>query len=173
MSGVRYYLTIQDAISEYLGRAVSWLCLVIIAVLIFEIISRYFFMRPSDWSHNLSTMLYGSLCILAGVYTLKHQAHVRIDIFYRALPKKWQAVVDLLSGMLVIVILGFFLKMSWDFAYQSWSSGEVSSKSTWRPPLYPFKAMLPVAISLMILQQIAECVRGILILLSDGKTQQV
>ena len=72
MSAVTRYLVAQDGLSEFVGRAISWLTLAMIAVLMIEIVFRYFLDSPTIWAHETSTMLYGGFCILAGCYSTIH-----------------------------------------------------------------------------------------------------
>ena len=87
MSGISRFLNLQDEISDFIGKAVSWMCLAMMAVLTYEIAARYLFNSPTSWAHETTTMLYGTFCILAGVYTHRHHGHVRSE-----------AVVDLLTA---------------------------------------------------------------------------
>ncbi|KJZ14818.1 C4-dicarboxylate ABC transporter substrate-binding protein [Halomonas sp. S2151] len=162
MSKVTLYIRVQDGLSDWVGRAISWLTLGIIGVLIFEVMARYILNSPTIWGHELSTMFFGALGILAGSYTLRHQGHVRSDVIYRLLPRRAQALCDLVIFILAIVVLAVVLRMAVDFAYLSWEIGEFSNSSVWRPPLWPIKATIPLAVGLLMLQCLAELVRAAL-----------
>ncbi|MEH6649833.1 MAG: TRAP transporter small permease subunit [Motiliproteus sp.] len=155
------YLASVDRISEEVGKAVSWLCLAMILVLIYEVAARYLFNSPTSWAHESTTMLYGTFCILAGTYTHKHHGHVRSEVFYNLFPTRGKAVLDVLTGTLGLVVFGVFFWITFNYAWDSWLMREISSKSTWGPPVYPFKAMLPLAIALMMLQSLAHLCRDI------------
>lgn len=165
ISLLRRWIAIQRQISEGLGRLVSWACLVMIAVILYEVSMRYLFMRPTDWAHELSTMLYGGFCLLAGVYTQKHNAHVRCEVFYQIMPPRMKAAVDCLTGLAILAVLLVFFVLSWDFAARSWAIGEFSSRSTWQPPVYPLKSIIPLTVGLMFLQRLADWVTDLLVLL--------
>ncbi|WP_404375389.1 TRAP transporter small permease subunit [Vreelandella aquamarina] len=162
MSKVTHYLRVQDSLSDWVGKATSWLTLGIIGVLLYEVVARYLLNSPTIWGHELSTMLFGSMSILAGSYTLRHQGHVRSDVIYRLMPSRVQAFCDLVIFILAIMVLAVVLHMSIDFAYHSWRIDEFSNRSVWRPPLWPIKAMIPLAIGFFILQCLAELVRAAL-----------
>jgi TRAP-type mannitol/chloroaromatic compound transport system permease small subunit len=162
VSKVTRYLRVQDGLSDWVGRAVSWLTLGIIGVLLFEVVSRYLLNSPTIWGHELSTMFFGALSILAGSYTLRHHGHVRSDVIYRLLPLRAQAFCDVVIFSLALVVLGVVLHMAVDFAYHAWRIGEFSNRSVWRPPLWPIKATIPLAVGLMMLQCLAELVRAAL-----------
>ncbi|WP_261842201.1 TRAP transporter small permease subunit [Aliamphritea ceti] len=155
------YLEFQDGLSDLVGRGIRWLTLLMLGVLLFEIGSRYLLGAPTEWAHESSTMLYGSFCILAGAYTLKEQAHVRSDVLYSHLGTKTKGLLDTFGLLLTILCMLVFFKLSLDFAIASWEIREFSSKSTWQPPVYPFKATVPVAVGLLILQLFAELIRSI------------
>jgi len=165
VSKVTHYLRVQDGLSDWVGRVISWLTLGIIGVLLYEVVARYVVNSPTIWGHELSTMLFGALSILAGSYTLRHQGHVRSDVIYRLMPLRARAFCDVVVYTLGIAVLLVFFFMAVDFAYYSWSIGEYSNSSLWRPPLYPIKATIPLAVGLLILQCLAEWLRGVLRLL--------
>jgi TRAP-type mannitol/chloroaromatic compound transport system permease small subunit len=162
---VTRYLVIQDGLSEFVGRAISWLTLAMIAVLMLEIIARYFLNAPTIWAHETSTMLYGAFCMLAGAYTLRHRGHVRSEVLYGLLNKRGKAFFDTIIFAIGLVVLGVFFKMAVGFAADSWAVREYSNKSIWQPAIYPIKTVIPVAVGLVILQNIAELLRSILTLL--------
>ncbi|WP_113910611.1 TRAP transporter small permease subunit [Roseovarius dicentrarchi] len=164
MAWVTRYLVAQDGLSEFVGRAISWMTLGMIGVLMYEIVSRYFLNAPTLWAHESSTMLYGAFCMLAGCYTLRHRGHVRSEVIWGALPRRGQAFCDVIIWSVGLVVLSIFLKMSIVFAAESWAVLEYSNKSIWQPPLYPIKTVIPLAVGLVLLQNIAELVRAVLTL---------
>ncbi len=164
MAWVTRYLVAQDGLSEYVGRAISWLTLGMIGVLMVEIVFRYFLNSPTLWAHETSTMLYGAFCMLAGAYTLRHHGHVRSEVIYGNLPTRGKAFCDVLIFGMGLVVLGIFLRLSITFAAESWAVREYSNKSVWQPAIYPIKTVIPVAVGLILLQNIAELLRSLLTL---------
>lgn len=156
---------IQDMVSEWSGRAISWMLLGMVGVIIYEVVLRYIFGAPTSWAHEASTMLYGSFCLLAGAYTLRHKGHVRMDALYRLLSRRGKASFDCFTGLLAIGFLILFLRVAIDFSALSWTTQEFSPRSTWAPPLYPFKSMIALAVLLILLQEIATFIRDLLVLL--------
>lgn len=161
MSKITRYLEIQDKVSDLLGKAVSWISLVLIAVLLLEVFLRYILNSPTSWGHELSAMLFGAFGIFSGAYTLRHGGHVRIEIIYLFFPDKAKLVCDVIVYTVSTLVFLVFLKMGFDFAYQSWLTDEISSKSSWEPLLYPIKATIPIALIFLILQNIAELLRSL------------
>jgi len=140
-----------------------------VGVIIYEVILRYLFVAPTSWAHEASTMLYGSFCLLAGAYTLLYRGHVRMDALYRLLPRRGKAGFDCFTGLLTIIFLVLFLWVAIDFAAHSWAMQEFSPRSTWAPPLYPFKSMIPLAVLLILLQAIVTFIRDLSVLLQLKK----
>ncbi|WP_212628963.1 TRAP transporter small permease subunit [Pseudomonas sp. KB-10] len=161
MTGISRLLDAIDGISEFTGKAISWMCLAMIGVLLYEIAARYFFLSPTSWAHESTTMLYGTFCILAGAYTHRHQAHVRSEVIYHVLTLRTRAVLDVITGGVMLVIFSVFFYIACQFALDSWQSQEVSSKSTWGVPIYPFKTMLPLGVGLVLLQSFAHWIRDL------------
>jgi TRAP-type mannitol/chloroaromatic compound transport system permease small subunit len=161
MTRVSRLLALQDEISEFIGKAVSWMVLVMIGVLLYEIAARYLFLSPTAWAHETTTMLYGTFCILAGVYTHKHHAHVRSEVVYHLLSKRGRAILDVITGSVIFVMFAIFFVASCEFALESWQLGELSSKSTWAPPIYPFKTVLPLGVGLVWIQGLVHLIRDI------------
>ncbi|MCP4283269.1 MAG: TRAP transporter small permease subunit [Gammaproteobacteria bacterium] len=165
MGWISRYLAIQDGISEWVGKAISWMCLAMIGVLMFEVTARYLFNSPTEWAHESTTMLYGTFCILAGAYTHRHHGHVRSEVIYHLFPPRGRALLDVLTGLIGLVVFGIFFVITFNYAADSWAINEVSSKSTWAPPVAPFKSMLPLAIGLIMLQSLAHLLRDLGVLL--------
>lgn len=159
---IEKYLRIQDGISEFIGRVIAWLALVLILTLVYEVVSRYFFNSPTIWSHELSSMIFGAFAILSGSYTLKHLGHVRSDVIYLLFPTRLQRLCDVMVYTIGIGVLAIFLIQAIEFAQKSWISNEVSARSIWQPPLYYIKSIIPLAVFLLILQSFAELVRALL-----------
>lgn len=155
------YLYAQDNLSEFIGRTVSWLCLLLMGILLYEVVARYFFNAPTIWAHDFSTMVYGTFCILAGAYTHKHKGHVNSAVVYSLFPKRGQIILDIITGLLGLIVFSIFFTVVLDFAIDSWSIREVSSKSQWAPPIYPFKMILPIAVALLFLQSLSHLIRDL------------
>lgn len=165
MTRISRVLDTIDGISEFVGKAISWMCLAMIGVLLYEIVARYFFVKPTSWAHESTTMIYGTFCILAGAYTHRHQAHVRSEFVYHLFSRRGRAIADIITGVVVLIAFGVFFYASCLFAAESWVNHEISSKSTWGVPIYPFKTMLPLGVGLVWLQSFAHWIRDWLMLL--------
>jgi TRAP-type mannitol/chloroaromatic compound transport system permease small subunit len=156
-----------DNIMERVGRIVSYLILVMVGIVMFEIIMRYGFNSPTFWVHDMSSWLQVTYVMLGGAFTLLHKKHVRVDIFYRRYSPRLKAAVDLTVSSLCFFV--FALLVLWTSTQMAWASTkmlEVSSSGLWDGPVWPFKWMLPVGIALIIVMWIAEMVRSVMTLKS-------
>lgn len=164
----RFLLTI-DGISAWVGKAFAWCILIMTFGVSYEVFVRKFLSSPTSWAFDISYIMYGTLFMMAGAYTLSRDGHVRGDVIYRLLPIRAQAVIEL-----TLFILFFFpavltlIYAGADYAMESWSynmgSGEVSVMSPAGVPISPFKTVMPVAASFLLLQGIAETIRCVLCL---------
>lgn len=166
-------LHIVDSLSEWVGKTVSWMALVMIAVLIFEVSARYLADSPTEWAHESTTMLYGTFCMMGAVWTLRNKGHVRTEVVYQRLPSKLQTFLDVVTGIIVLVMLAVFFYAAFEFALESWKSREISSKSTWGVSVYPFKTVIPVAVGLMFCQQLAHTIRDIACLMGHRNKEKI
>lgn len=160
---VRRLVAAIDAFTDRTGKVVGWLtAFPLVFVVVYEVVSRYVFNDPTVWAFDVSYMLYGSLFMLGASYTLLHQGHIRTDMLYNRWPPRLQALVDALLYLLIFFPgLLFFLLAGWQKTAHSWSIAETSELSPWRPILYPFRAVIPVAAGLLLLQGISEFVKAV------------
>jgi TRAP-type mannitol/chloroaromatic compound transport system permease small subunit len=155
------FLLAIDRMSTWLGQAFAW-CIVALTLLIsWEVYSRYVLNSPHDWTLNAQVMLYGTLFMLAGAYTLAKNNHVRGDVLYGFFEPRTQAALDLLLYILFflpgIVALTW---AGWTYAGESFAIREKTFSAT-PIPLYPFKFVIPVAGGMLLLQGLVEIVRCI------------
>lgn len=151
-----------DAFSTWTGRVVGWLVIPLMAVLVFEVVSRKFFLRPTIWAYDTSYMLDGALFMLGAAYALVRKAHIRTDFFYHNWTPRTQGTVDALLYLFFFFPgIALFLWASWDFAYASWIQGERSVTSAWRAPVYLLKIAIPVSGALLLIQGISEFLKSL------------
>jgi TRAP-type mannitol/chloroaromatic compound transport system permease small subunit len=154
-----------DGISTWVGKAAAWLIIVLMSVVCLEVFKRYILNAPTAWIFDLDNMLYGSLFMLCGAYALAQNAHVRGDFLYSSMRPRTQAGLDLvlyivffIPGIAALIYSGYI------FAVESWVIKEHSTVTADGPPVYQFKAMIPVAGVLVMLQGLAEIVRCVICL---------
>jgi len=161
---VQRFLLFADTVSTWCGKAASWLILLLTEVVCVEVFKRYILNAPTAWIFDVDNMMYGTLFMMCGAYTLAQDGHVRGDFLYGSMRPRWQASLDLalyilffLPGISALVYAG------WDYARASWVIGEHVNTSD-GPPLYYFKTIIPIAGALVLFQGIAEIVRCVVCL---------
>jgi TRAP-type mannitol/chloroaromatic compound transport system permease small subunit len=154
-----------EQVSAWSGKACAWLIVALTLVVAVEVFKRYILNAPTAWIFDLNNMLYGTLFMMCGAYTLAQGGHVRADFVYHALRPRTQALLDLVLYLLFFVpgILALIYAGT-DYAAESWHIGEHSTVTAEGPPVYQFKAVIPVAGALVMLQGLAEIMRCILCL---------
>lgn len=162
---VQSFLHTVDAISTWVGKAAAWLIIALMSVVCVEVFKRYVLNMPTSWIFDVNNMMYGSLFMLAGAYTLAQNAHVRGDFLYSSMKPRNQASLDLLLYIVFFIPgIAALCYAGWDFAAISWRIGEHSNVTADGPPVYHFKAVIPIAGALLMLQGIAEIVRCVVCL---------
>jgi TRAP-type mannitol/chloroaromatic compound transport system permease small subunit len=148
-----------DRLSTFMGHLFSWLIVALTALITWEVYSRYVLNKPHAWSLDAQIMMYGTLFMLAGAYTLAKNGHVRGDVLYGFFRPRTQATIDLVLYILFfipgIIALSY---AGWNFAAESAAIRE-QTFSAEPLPLYPFKFMIPLAGVLLLLQGIVEIIR--------------
>ena len=130
-----------------------------------EVFKRYILNAPTAWIFDLNNMLYGTLFMMCGAYTLALAGHVRADFVYIYLRPRAQASLDLALYFLFFIpgILGL-IYAGYGYAADSWRIAEHSNVTAEGPPIYYFKTVIPIAGALVMLQGLAEIVRCIVCL---------
>jgi len=158
-----------DRISTFIGQTFSWLIVSLTFMITWEVVSRYAFDNPHPWAFDVMIMMYGTVFMMAGAYTLSKNGHVRGDVLYGFFSPRVQASLDLLLYFLFFIPGVFALAWAgYNFAGDSWAINEHSNVTADGPPVYPFKTVLPVAGAFLLLQGVVEIIRCI-ICIRDGE----
>ena len=154
-----------DRLSTVVGQAFSWLILVLTLMISWEVFSRYALDNPHPWAFDVMSMMYGTLFMTAGAYTLSKNGHVRGDVLYGFFPPRLQAGLDLALYILFFIPGVFALAWAgYGFAAESWAINEHSNITADGPPVYPFKTIIPIAGAILLAQGLVEIVRCIVCL---------
>ncbi len=152
-----------DKISTFVGHAFSWLIVLLTLHVTWEVFSRYVLSNPRAWAFDGMIMLYGTLFMMAGAYTLAKSGHVRGDVLYGFFRPRTQATIDLilyivffLPGVIALTYAGYY------YAAESWAINEHSNITAEGPPIYPFKTVIPIAGAVLLLQGIVEIIRCVI-----------
>ena len=157
------FIEIADAISAWFGKAFAWCILIMTFGVGYEVFVRYVLRDPTAWAFDLSYMMYGTLFMMGGAYTLSRDGHVRGDFLYRLWRPRVQAMVEFVlyflfffPGIIALILAG------WKYASRSWRYHEVSVMSPANVPIFQFKTIIVAAGILLLIQGIAQVMRCIL-----------
>jgi TRAP-type mannitol/chloroaromatic compound transport system permease small subunit len=157
------FLFFIDSLSTWVGKSFGWLILVLTAGMTYEVFVRYALNAPTTWAFDFAYITYGALFLMAGAYTLSRNAHVRGDFLYRTWAPRTQAKLDLVLYFIFFLPgISALLYSGWWYAKFSVQFREVSIFSPAGIPVFPLKALIPVAGLLLLIQGIAEIIRCIL-----------
>jgi len=153
-----------DGFSTWFGKAFAWLVVVLTALISVEVFSRYVLNKPHAWVLDAQIMLYGTLFMTAGAYTLSKNGHVRGDVLYGFFRPRTQATIDLtlyifffLPGIIALTWAG------WTYANESLAIREQTFNAD-PLPVYPFKFVIPLAGVVLLFQGLVEIVRCVVCL---------
>ncbi|SET30181.1 TRAP transporter small permease subunit [Paracoccus homiensis] len=162
------FIRFADRLSAWFGKTFAWLIMLMTFGVSYEVFVRYVLNSPTSWSLDVSFIMYGTLFMMGGAYTLSRGGHVRGDFLYRLWPVRVQGAVDF-----VLYLLFFFpgvtalILSGWKYASRSWRYGEVSVNSPAGIPIYQFKTVIVAAGILLFIQGIAQLLRSV-IAMRDG-----
>lgn len=145
-----------DALNERVGQFAAWLVLALVLVTFLVVVLRYGFNFGRISLQESTTYLHAFVFMLAGAFTLKHNQHVRVDIFYQDMSTRSKAKVDLFGTFfLLLPFAGFILWVSFDYVYNSWKLLEGSREAGGLPFIYILKTLIPAMAILLFLQAIS------------------
>jgi TRAP-type mannitol/chloroaromatic compound transport system permease small subunit len=158
-----------DALNERIGRFIAWLVLAMVCITFSVVVLRYGFNFGRIALQESTTYLHAFVFMLAGAYTLKHNEHVRVDIFYQGMSVKNKARVDLFGTLfLLLPFAGFILWVSYDYVLNSWKLLEGSREAGGLPLVFVLKTLIPLMAILLFLQAISLAGRAWLSLASQN-----
>lgn len=154
-----------DALSDWAGKVSAWLILPISAVTFLEVILRYFFNAPTIWSSELIGYMFGVMTFMSGAYCLRHDQHIRLDLIRGRLGAKAKAVLDIVTSVFTYV---FLVMLIWQGAVLALDNTEnlLTSGTVWNPPYWPFTWFLPLGALILLLQELNNLYKNLLVLLS-------
>lgn len=157
--------------NETIGKTISWLTLVLVLLVCFDVIRRFLFNQTEAWIMEMEWHLFALIFLLGAGYTLKNEKHVRVDLFYHDFEGKDKALVNLIGTLvflmpmcLVLIYVGFY------YAYESYSIGEGSPDPGGLPYRYLIKSMIPVGMIFLVLQGVSLAIQSYFGFLQNEKT---
>lgn len=150
-----------DGLNNRVGYFTSWLSTLLVAVVCYDVVTRYILRSSSVAVQELEWHIFSVLFLIAAAYTLKMDGHVRVDVFYSIMTPRWKAVIDF-AGSLVFLI-PFSILVIWtsqNFISMSFMTHETSPDPGGLPYRWLLKAMIPAGFVLVLLQGVAIAVRS-------------
>jgi TRAP-type mannitol/chloroaromatic compound transport system permease small subunit len=160
-AGLIKAVRIIDKFTDTTGIWVAWLNVPLVLAVAFEVIARYFFHAPTIWSFDVTYMLYGTIFMLGCAFALHKGAHIRTDFLYDRWSVKTKGMIDAIS-YIVFFFPSFFVFMlvGWEEGFYSFSINETSEQTPWRPILWPYKMVVPLACLLLLVQGVSELIKS-------------
>lgn len=153
---------VLDAFSEWCGRLISWLTLFMVLVTFVIVIMRYLFNVGNIALQESVIYMHGIVFLLAIAFTLKQDAHVRVDIFYQKCGKRTRAIIDLVGTLLFLFPVTLFIGfVSIDYVLFSWRIGEGSAEPGGLPGVYLLKTLILAMVVSLLAQGCAELLRSV------------
>ena len=157
-----------DSLIERLGNVLNVLMIALVCVVIVVVVGRYFFEIGSVALQELTTYLHATIFMLGISYTLKHDGHVRVDIFYRNFSNRSQALINVIGGLVFILPISMFIGWSsWDYVLASWSIMETSTENNGLPFIYLLKTVMLIMPSLLMIQGFISIIKNVAVLYSS------
>lgn len=166
------FMTAVDKTNIFLGKINVGVIILAVTVITFEVVARYVFGMPTNWGHELMTLLFATSYVLAGGYAHYHRVHVRVDVVYSACSRRTQAILDVVSSVFFFLFTGVLFYTSWTFYWSSQTMlgggtflgaeipGELSL-TDWAPPIYPVKFMMAMGAFMVLLQGVVWLIRDL------------
>jgi TRAP-type mannitol/chloroaromatic compound transport system permease small subunit len=155
-------VNVIDKFTDTTGTWIAWLNVPLVAVVAYEVALRYLFNAPTIWSFDMTYMLYGTIFMLGAAYALHKGAHIRTDFFFEKWSIRTKGVIDSVAYLVFffpsIVIFGW---VGWTEAWYSLGIMETSEQTPWRPILWPFKMVVPLACLLLVIQGVSETIKSL------------
>lgn len=158
---LRRVTALLDLPGIIVGKAAAWLIVPMMFALVYEVVARFAFNRPTIWAYDATYMLYAAMFMLGAAYALGRDAHVRADFLFNVLSPRTQGMIDALFILcLFFPAMYLFTMVTWDYAAVSWRRGERLPSSPLMPIIYPLKTVMPVTGALLLIQGFSELLKS-------------
>ena len=159
-----------NQLSEFSGKLVSWLVLAMVLLVSYDVAMRYFFLSGSIALQEMEWHLFSLIFLIGAAYTLKHDDHVRLDLFYKSsfMNDERRAGINLLGSLLLLIpFCILIITTSWPFVFQSYIHLEGSPDPGGLPYRWILKAGIPLGFTLLLLQGVADIAKNLKLILRE------
>ena len=172
MRVLKAYIRFADGLNECVGRVVSWLTAVLVAVVCYDVFTRYLLENSLVAVQELQWHLFALIFLIGAAYSLKHDNHVRVDLFYSRFSRRKQACVNLVGSLLFLIPFCLIVIVSsQSFVANAFRIGEISPDPGGLPARWVLKAAIPLGFFFLLLQGLALACRSLLTIL--GRDEEV
>jgi TRAP-type mannitol/chloroaromatic compound transport system permease small subunit len=172
VSGLVTFVNLVDRLNERIGRGIAWLTLLMVLVTFAVVILRYVYAIGWVWLQESYVWLHGIVFMLGAGYTLLHNAHVRVDIFYRPNSVRYKAIIDFFGSLLLLLpLVVVVIYFSYGYVLDSWLRLEESREAGGLPGLFLLKSVILLFCMLIGLQGLSLAARSLLVLLGHPEFQ--
>ena len=161
---------ITSHINGLAGEFVAYWSVIAVFAYYYEVIARYVFNSPTNWAHEGMFLMFGMQYLIAGGFVLREGGHVRVDVLYNYMSKRWKAISDILTSIFFFIFMFALLGTGWIFFKDAYSVGEVSF-TEWAIQYWPIKFALPLGAALLILQGIAQLIKDIVVVINPDAAE--
>ena len=155
MTTLKSIMVVVNRSNDRIGKIISFCVFPLMFIMLLEVVARYAFNRPTIWAHEVAGMIYAIYFLMGGAYTLRWDAHVKVEIFYVRLHPRARAIIDLVSWSCFYLFCGVLLLKGTEYAWDATLNMEYSN-SAWGPPIWPIKLFIPLSAFLMLVQGITK-----------------
>jgi TRAP-type mannitol/chloroaromatic compound transport system permease small subunit len=151
-----------DRFTDVIGLWVAWLNLPLVLAVSYEVIARYAFNAPTIWAFDVTYMLYATIFMLGAAYALHKGAHIRTDFFFENWSIRTRGWIDSIAYLaLFFPSLVVFFLVGLEEGWYAFLINETSEQTPWRPLLWPFKMVIPLACALLLIQGVSEVIKSL------------
>jgi TRAP-type mannitol/chloroaromatic compound transport system permease small subunit len=150
-----------DELSKWAGALGAVAVMALALLIVYDASMRYIFNEGSVALQELEWHLFDILFLLGISYALKHDKHVRVDLFYTRFSPKFKEIIRIISMIFFVIPLGALIVwFSWDFVLQSFVQNEMSPDPGGLCCRYIIKSFIILAFLLLVLQAISETIKA-------------
>jgi len=151
-----------DRFTDIVGLGVAWLNVPLVLAVSYEVVARYVFNAPTIWVFDVTYMLYGTIFMLGAAFALHKGAHIRTDFFFEAWSTRTKGMIDSIAylGLFFPSMILFFV-VGAEEGWYAFVINETSEQTPWRPILWPFKWVIPLACLLLLIQGVSEVIKSL------------
>ena len=170
---LRRVTAILDMPGIIIGKMAAWLIVPMMFALVYEVVARFAFNRPTVWAYDATYMLYATMFMLGAAYALAKDAHVRADFLFNVLSPRTQGIID---GLFIICLffpaMYLFTLATYEYAATSWRRGERLPSSPMMPIIYPLKTVMPITGVLLLIQGLSELLKSSFAIATNRRFRQ-